>query len=207
MTIDTILSQNPIVPVVTILDTEDAIPLATALLEGGIGVVEIALRSQAALQAIQRISTALPEMLVGAGTVKRESDFAAALDAGAKFLVSPGTTLGLLEAAARYKLPFLPGAGSASEVMRLNDAGYKVQKLFPAGPLGGIAAIKALGGPFPETVFCPSGGIDADNFTDYLALANVISVSGSWLTPRDAMENNHWQTITRLAQAAVASIK
>ena len=207
LTIDTILSQNPIVPVVTIVDAEDAIPLASALMEGGIRIIEVALRSDAALQAIQRIARAAPEMIVGAGTLKREEDFAAAVDAGAHFVVSPGTTLGLLEAASRYNLPFLPGAATPSEIMRLVHAGYRVQKFFPAATLGGIDGVKSLAGPFPEVSFCPSGGVNVDNFADYLALDNVTSISGTWLTPRDAVAKGQWQTITRLARDAVAALQ
>lgn len=206
LTIDTILSQNPIVPVVTIGDVEDAVPLATALLEGGIRIIEVALRSDTALEAIQRISKTLPKMIVGAGTLKREEDFAAAVDVGADFVVSPGTTLALLEAATRYNLPFLPGAATPSEVMRLIHAGYRTQKFFPAAPMGGIDGIRSLAGPFPEVSFCPSGGVNADNFVDYLALDNVAAVSGTWMTPKSAIAQGDWQTITRLAIDAVAAM-
>lgn len=207
MTIDIILEPNPIVPVVTIADPADAVPLASALLAGGISILEVTLRSDSALDAIAAIAGALPEITVGAGTIKSAQHLNAAIASGAKFAVAPGMTESLMDAAAACTIPFLPAAGTASEVMVLLEAGFNVIKFFPAAPLGGIATLAALAGPLPEARFCPSGGVTAANFSEYLAQNNVVSVSGSWLAPSNLVKSKHWHEITGLARTCVSQLQ
>ncbi|HKI74923.1 MAG TPA: bifunctional 4-hydroxy-2-oxoglutarate aldolase/2-dehydro-3-deoxy-phosphogluconate aldolase [Pseudomonadales bacterium] len=199
LTIEQLLRQNPLIPVVTIADPVDAVPLATALVEGGIHIIEITLRSDAALSAIGEIRAALPSMTVGCGTVRGEADLDHAIDAGAHFAVSPGTPSTLLLAAARRHLPFLPAGCTPGEFMTLVDAGFTCIKFFPASAMGGITALAAFAGPLPEVSFCPSGGVNSDNFTDYLALKNVAAVSGSWIAPATCIASRDWKTITHNA--------
>lgn len=206
MSIETLLQRNPIIPVVTIADAADAVPLAAALAEGGISIVEVTLRSASALDAITAIATALPRIVVGAGTVRSGRDLAAAVGAGAQFAVAPGTTTPLIEAASASGVPFLPAAATASEVMTLLEVGFKLIKFFPAASLGGCAALSALAGPLPEARFCPSGGINATNFREYLALDNVVSVSGSWLAPSKLVTQRRWQEVARLAGHAISML-
>lgn len=206
MTIESILAKHPIVPVVTIADVDTAVPLATALAEGGIDILEVTLRSAGALDAIGEIAHSLPHVTVGAGTVKSGRDLEAVVNAGAKFAVSPGTTPTLLEAAAARQLPFLPAASTATEVMVLLDAGFNVVKFFPAEAMGGTAALAALAGPLPDALFCPSGGISAANYCRYLSLDNVVSVSGSWLTPSSAVRGKRWREITDRARTSLAKL-
>jgi len=207
LTTPDVFSQNAIIPVVTLASARQATPLARALVAGGISVIEVALRSAAALEAIGIIRDEVPEIAVGAGTVKTPDDFSRAVGAGATFLVSPGATVSLLEAAARWDVPFLPGAVTPGEMILLEQQGFDVVKLFPAAAAGGIPLLKSLAGPFPLMRFCPSGGIDAGNFRDYLRLGNVIGVSGSWITPADAIEAGDWQHITDLARAALDGVR
>lgn len=183
-------------PVVTIHDVAHAEPLARALLEGGIGIIEVTLRSPAALDAVRQIRAAVPGMVVGVGTVRTPDDLVRAAEAGAEFTVSPGFTDRLLDAAKDWEIPFLPGAATPAEMMKLADSGYTVQKFFPAGPAGGIEAVKAIGGPLPEIRLCPSGGIDGSNASAYLDLPNVLSVSGSWIAPTASVTSGDWASIT-----------
>ncbi len=192
-----------VVPVLTIRRTADAVPLARALLAGGLSVLEVTLRTEAALAAIRSIRAEVPGVIVGAGTLTRPADFAAVEAAGARFAVSPGCTPELAEAAGAHpEITYLPGVATASEVMVAGVAGFECLKFFPAEAAGGIAALKALAGPFPEVRFCPTGGIGAGNAADYLALPNVVAVGGSWPAPEAAIQAGDWPQITRLAAAA-----
>jgi 2-dehydro-3-deoxyphosphogluconate aldolase/(4S)-4-hydroxy-2-oxoglutarate aldolase len=202
MTIAEILSSTPVIPVLTIRRSEDAVPLVRALVEGGLKVVEITLRTEAALDAIRAASAEIPEAAVGAGTVLDGPGLDAARRAGARFAVSPGATPGLLRAAATSDLPLLPGVATASEIMALAEAGFTHAKFFPAGPMGGVAALKAFAGPFPNMRFCPTGVVGPGNAGAYLALANVVCVGGSWVAPEDALAARDWPRITALASEA-----
>jgi 2-dehydro-3-deoxyphosphogluconate aldolase/(4S)-4-hydroxy-2-oxoglutarate aldolase len=197
-----LLTTAPVVPVLVIETPEVALPLARALLAGGLPVLEITLRTPAALEVIRALAGELEGAFVGAGTVLTPAQYRDAERAGARFVVSPGATPALLEAAAASPVPFLPGAASASEVMRLLEHGYRCLKFFPAEPAGGIAFLKALASPLPEARFCPTGGIDAVRAERYLSLANVLCVGGSWVAPGDAVGAGDWPRITGLARAA-----
>ncbi|MCP3960392.1 MAG: bifunctional 4-hydroxy-2-oxoglutarate aldolase/2-dehydro-3-deoxy-phosphogluconate aldolase [bacterium] len=197
-----LLSRARVLPVLNVADAGKAVPLARALAAGGLSVLEVTLRTDAALEAIRRIAEEVPEATIGAGTVTRARDFAAVRDAGGQFAVSPGFTPALAKAARRASLPFLPGVMTPSEALAARGRGFDVLKLFPAGPAGGIALLKALGGPLPELAFCPTGGLDASSFRDYLALPNVVCVGGSWVAPPDAVEAAAWDRITGLAKEA-----
>ena len=201
-----ILRAAPIVPVLVIEDVDTAIPLAEALIEGGLPVLEITLRTAAAMSAIERICARLPEARVGAGTLTRPEEFARLLDAGADFAISPGATPRLYEAAAHSKLPFLPGVATASELMRGIEYGYACFKLFPAQSIGGPALLKSWHGPFADARFCPTGGINESNLADYLSLSNVITVGGSWFAPTADLAAGDWPAITRRARAAVETV-
>jgi len=199
------LRRARVVPVLTVARAEDAVPLARALVAGGLDTLEITLRSEVALAAIRAVAEAVPEATVGAGTLTRPEDFAAVAAAGASFAVSPGFTPELAAAARDYPaLPYLPAVATASETMAAAAAGYGVLKFFPAVAAGGIETLKALAGPFPEIRFCPTGGIDAGNAGAYLALRNVAAVGGSWVAPADAVAAGDWARITALARAAQA---
>lgn len=202
--LESILRLAPVVAVVTIADAGVAAPLAQALLDGGIAAIEVTLRTPAALDAIRAIAKDLPQAAVGAGTVLSAIDLAAAADAGAKFAVSPGASPALLAAADTCALPLLPGAATASEAMAMAERGYTLQKFFPAEPAGGAEYLRALAGPLPNIRFCPTGGIRANNAPDYLRLANVIAVGGSWLTPEALVRAGDWEGIAKLACAAAA---
>lgn len=202
MQIEDILTRSPVMPVLVIEDAKQAVPLARALQAGGIEVLEVTLRTPAALAAVEAIATALPEVVVGVGTLTRPEQFVLAAEAGARFAVSPGLTRVLLNAAEQSELPFLPGVFSPSEAMAAHDVGYDYLKLYPAQQAGGIGMLKAMAGPFPELSFCPTGGISADTFRDYLALPNVTCVGGSWLAPATAVADQEWEVITRLAREA-----
>lgn len=197
-----ILTLGPVMPVIVIDDTELAVPLARALLEGGIRVLEVTLRTDAALEAIRRIAREVPEAVVGAGTVLDAATAHSARAAGARFGVSPGTTPDLLAALRDSNWPFLPGAATPSEVMTLAAAGYTELKFFPAAAAGGAAMLKALSGPFPNLTFCPTGGIGLDTAPAYLSLPNVRCVGGSWLTPGALLKARDWEGIRALAAAA-----
>ena len=204
MRIEEILSLAPVMPVVTIDEPAAAVPLARALLAGGLRAIEVTLRTAAALEASRLIAREAPEMVLGVGTVLSAEDFRAAAAAGAKFAVSPGLTPALMEASRAAPFPFLPGVASASELMFALEHGFQTLKFFPATSAGGPAALKALAGPFPSVRFCPTGGIDAANAKDYLALSNVACVGGSWVAPKEAMVKGDFPAIEALASAAAA---
>ncbi len=199
-----LLARGPVLPVVTVETAETAVALADALAAGGITTIEITLRTAAALDAIRAIRAARPDLAVGAGTVCTPAQLDACAEAGAAFAVSPGATPVLLDAAAAHAVPLLPGAATASEVMLLLERGHRAMKVFPAEAAGGIAFLKALAEPLPEARFCPTGGVDAASAPDYLALANVLCVGGSWLTPGEAVATGDWARITDRARAAAA---
>ena len=195
------LTLSPVVPVLTIVKVEDAVPLARALTAGGLRVLEVTLRTPAALEAIARISAEVPEAVVAAGTVLTPEGLERAAKAGAKFAFSPGLADFMLE---EGPIPILPGVATPSEVMRVLAAGITTMKFFPAVPAGGTAALNALYGPFPEVRFCPTGGIDQTNAGDFLNLPNVLCVGGSWPAPAKAIEGGHWEGIETLAARAAA---
>lgn len=197
-----VMELGPVIPVVVIDDAGLAVELAQSLLLGGVRTMEITLRTPAALAAIARVAAEVPEMVVGAGTVLGPADVEAALSAGSRFLVSPGSTPELLDAVAESEAALLPGAVTASEVMALRARGYTQMKFFPAATSGGLAAIKALSGPFPDVTFCPTGGIGPDDAADYLALPTVACVGGSWLTPASALAGRDWAAVERTAAHA-----
>ncbi len=199
MNINDILQQSPVVPVIVVDRLEQAVPLAQALVEGGLPVLEVTLRSDVALQAIHEISKAVSGAIVGVGTVTRPEQFQQSIEAGAQFAVSPGLTDALLAGSRSVELPFLPGVFTPSEIMHAYEHGFKALKLYPAQQAGGIGMLKAINGPLPEVKFCPTGGIDADNFLDFLKLPNVACVGGSWVCPADAIQNQDWAQISQLA--------
>ena len=197
-------SHGPVIPVIVLQRVQDAVPLAEALLAGGVKVLEVTLRSPVALQCIEAIARALPEAVVGAGTVRSAADAKAALEAGSRFAVSPGYTAEIGLACRQLGLRLLPGVATASEVMAASADGLSFLKFFPAVQAGGLAMLKALAGPFPEIVFCPTGGISIETAPQFLALGNVKVCGGSWLTPADAVAAGDWVRITRLAREAQA---
>ena len=197
-------SHGPVIPVIVLQRIQDAVPLSEALLAGGVKVLEVTLRSPVALQCIEAIARALPEAVVGAGTVRSAADAKAALEAGSRFAVSPGYTAEIGLACRQLGLPLLPGVATASEVMAASADGLGFLKFFPAVQAGGLAMLKALAGPFPEIVFCPTGGISVETAPHFLALGNVKVCGGSWLTPADAIAAGDWTRITRLAREAQA---
>ncbi|KZE30498.1 bifunctional 4-hydroxy-2-oxoglutarate aldolase/2-dehydro-3-deoxy-phosphogluconate aldolase [Crenobacter luteus] len=199
-----LLTRGPVVPVIVLTDAGVAPELGAALVEGGIAVLEVTLRTKAALAAIRRLRDEVPGAIVGAGTVRNRAQLEAALEAGAQFAVSPGLTPELAAAARRARVPFIPGVATPSEAMRAEDEGFSVQKLFPAEAVGGARLLAAMAGPLPELRFCPTGGVDAGNARHYLALPNVLAVGGSWLTPEALIAARDWPGITRLAAAAAA---
>lgn len=198
------IDEAVVIPVMVIHDLAQAVPLARALARGGLTVLEITLRTEAALAAIEAIAEALPEVTVGAGTVLSRAQMQAAAERGCRFAVSPGATPALLDAAEALGMPFLPGAATASEAMALAERGYLRQKLFPAEAVGGMALLKSLAEPLPQVRFCPTGGIDAAKAPAYLALKNVACIGGSWVAPKDALAAGDWDRIERLAAEAVA---
>jgi 2-dehydro-3-deoxyphosphogluconate aldolase/(4S)-4-hydroxy-2-oxoglutarate aldolase len=201
--LDEILRIAPVVPVIAIEREDDGVPLARALVAGGLRALEITLRTPAAPAAARAIGEAVPEAVVGIGTVLTPQDLEAARGIGARFAVSPGATPALLDSAARGDLPFVPGVQTASEIIAALARGFDVVKLFPAVPAGGMAALKALAGPFPQVRFCPTGGIGEENFLDWLKLPNVASVGGSWLAPAADIRSGDWPAITARARRAV----
>ncbi|MET9067093.1 bifunctional 4-hydroxy-2-oxoglutarate aldolase/2-dehydro-3-deoxy-phosphogluconate aldolase [Streptosporangium sandarakinum] len=199
-----LLDIAPVIPVVVIDDPETAVPLARALVAGGLPVIEVTLRTACALDAVARIAAEVPEAVVGAGTVRTPADVTASVAAGARFLVSPGSTPRLLDAMEEGGIPFLPGAATSSEVMALAERGLTEMKFFPAEAAGGVPYLKSLGGPLPEVRFCPTGGIRLQTAPEYLALANVGCVGGTWLTPADALAAGDYARIEKLAAEAAA---
>ncbi|MBA2350320.1 MAG: bifunctional 4-hydroxy-2-oxoglutarate aldolase/2-dehydro-3-deoxy-phosphogluconate aldolase [Burkholderiales bacterium] len=206
MNIREILDIAPVIPVLVIGREEDAIPLARALVTGGLRVLEITLRTPVGLAAIAAIAADVPDAVVGVGTVTRADEFQRAKDAGARFAVSPGFSPELAEAARACGMPYLPGAMTPTEIMAARNAGFHELKFFPAQRGGGLAALASFAELFADVAFCPTGGIDEKTFADYLALDNVVCVGGSWLAPRDAIANRDWTTITRLAMRAAKPV-
>ena len=196
--------HGPVIPVIVLHRVEDAVPMASALVEGGVRVLEVTLRTPAGLACIEAIARAVPEAIVGAGTLRSAADVRAARDAGSRFGVSPGYTPALGAACTAAGLPLLPGVASASEIMAAMADGLQFLKFFPATAAGGIPMLRALAGPFPDIVFCPTGGITVETAPEFLALPNVRVCGGSWLTPADALEAGDWTRITRLAREAGA---
>lgn len=198
-----IFNASPVVPVMVIKNLEDAVPMAQALLAGGIRVFEITLRTAVALDAIKLISEAFPDAVVGAGTVINTEQYDAVVHAGAKFAISPGATEKLLEHAAKGKIALIPGTATPSDMMKALELGYDHLKFFPAEVNGGAAALKAISAPLPQLRFCPTGGISEKNVANYLALDCVATVGGSWMLPNDAIAAKDWEKITALTKQAV----
>ncbi|PKM11744.1 MAG: keto-deoxy-phosphogluconate aldolase [Gammaproteobacteria bacterium HGW-Gammaproteobacteria-3] len=202
-----VLNAGPVMPVMVIKNLEDAVPLAQALVSGGIKVLEITLRTPVALAAIELISKEVKGAIVGAGTITTPEQLKAAKDAGAVFAISPGLTPKLLKAARRGKIALIPGISTLSELMLGMEYGLDHFKFFPAAAAGGINMLKGIAGPIPSATFCPTGGITADNYRNYLHLPNVACVGGSWLAPEDAITTRNWKKITELAQTAIANAR
>ena len=202
-----ILQLTPVLPVVKIDDLAWAVPLARALKAGGVGVLEVVLRTPVSLQAIRAIKEQVPEVIVGAGTVINAQQLAAAIEAGSEFVVTPGLTKELLEAGIDAAVPLIPGVATASEVMVAMQAGLSTFKFFPAASSGGPAAIKALSAPFADARFCPTGGISESNMGDYLNIDSVLCVGGSWLTPSALLKRQAWSEVTSLTQQAIAAAR
>lgn len=202
MTLLDIMRTSPVIPVIAIDKLEYAVPLAKALVAGGIRVLEVTLRTEHGLPAIRAMVEQVPDAIVGVGTLTQPEEFAAARDAGAVFGVSPGLTPALIAAAKSSGLPLLPGVMTPSEVMVAREQGFKQLKLFPAVPAGGVGMLNALAGPLGDVTFCPTGGISIETAPQFLACKNVACVGGSWLTPKEAMQLGNWQRITELASAA-----
>ncbi len=199
-----VLQISPIVPVVVIENIKDAVPLAQSLIEGGIPIIEVTLRSSCALEAIELIAKNVPKMRVGAGTILNPTQLEQAQNRGAEFLISPGLTIKLLEYAKKKDMPLIPGVSSSSEVMQALELGYNALKFFPAEYCGGVKLLNAFNGPFKGVKFCPTGGISADNMRSYLNLENVLCVGGSWLTPKNLIQNKEWDKITEICKRSLA---
>ncbi|GAB3091309.1 bifunctional 4-hydroxy-2-oxoglutarate aldolase/2-dehydro-3-deoxy-phosphogluconate aldolase [Aestuariicella hydrocarbonica] len=199
-----IMETSPVVPVMVIENLEDAVPLAKALVEGGLKVLEITLRTAPALEAIAAIKESVPDAIVGAGTIINVETLQASLDAGAEFIVTPGSTPAIIDAAQKAGVSILPGVNSPSEAMVLLEKGITAMKFFPAEAAGGIPMLKSIAGPLPQISFCPTGGIGPKNAKDYLALPNVACVGGSWMAPTDLVKAKNWVEIKRLAAEAAA---
>jgi len=204
--VDGFCSQSPIIPVVAIESCDDAVPLAQALIDGGINVIEVTLRTNAALAAMEEIAKHVPQMQLAAGTVLNPEQYQQAIDAGATFVISPGITDSLLKKGQDNSVPLLPGISSASELMQAMELGYSRYKFFPAQAAGSIAMLKALSGPFGQVKFCPTGGITTDNAKTFLALSNVMCVGGSWLSPQKLIEQKNWQAITDIARDSINNV-
>ncbi|MDH5630038.1 MAG: bifunctional 4-hydroxy-2-oxoglutarate aldolase/2-dehydro-3-deoxy-phosphogluconate aldolase [Gammaproteobacteria bacterium] len=197
-----ILSRSKVIPVIRIDDIQSALPLAESLIDGGLNVLEITLRTPVALDAIKQIKERFPLVSVGAGTVISPLDMQQATEAGADFCVSPGSTTPLIEYATSLKCNWLPGVATPSEMMNLFESGFLYQKLFPADAVGGVKLLKSVAGPLPQIQFCPTGGINENSASDYLELNNVVCVGGSWMLPAESIEARNWPEIMRLAKIA-----
>lgn len=204
MNIREIVAKSPVIPVLTITELEHAVPLARALLAGGLGVLEITMRTPVALAAIEAMRKAVPDAIIGVGTLTRAVDFAAADRVGAQFGVTPGLTPELAAAARGARFPLLPGVMTPTELIQARAAGFNVLKLFPAEQAGGIGMLKALGAPFPDVLFCPTGGISRATAPNFLALPNVVCVGGSWVAPAALLAAKDWAGIEALARDAAA---
>lgn len=198
-TAGSLIDRVPVIPVVVLHDVAQAVPVAQALVAGGVPVIELTLRTPVALDCIEQIARHVPDILVGAGTIVTPAQAKDAASAGAQFLVSPGTTDALAGAMQGTRLPHLPGAATVSEVLRLLELGYSEMKFFPAEVSGGAGFLRAIGAPVPQARFCPTGGITQTNAASYLALPNVGCVGGTWLTPADTLQDHDWDRITELA--------
>jgi 2-dehydro-3-deoxyphosphogluconate aldolase/(4S)-4-hydroxy-2-oxoglutarate aldolase len=207
MSIEKIIGLSPIIPVIVIKDENDAVPLAKALLAGGIDIMEVTLRTNAALKAIELIAKEVPDMNVGAGTVCNEEDLIEAKKVGAKFVFSPGISKELIEASHIHEITLVPGVATASEVMLAQNNDIFFCKLFPASIVGGIKMLKALGGPFPKMRFCPTGGVNLDNMNEFLELENVLCIGGSWIVPDYMLKNKEFDKITQLCKEGLEKIK
>ncbi|WRB89523.1 bifunctional 4-hydroxy-2-oxoglutarate aldolase/2-dehydro-3-deoxy-phosphogluconate aldolase [Helicobacter pylori] len=201
-----VLQISPIIPVVVVENIKDAVPLAQSLVEGGIPIIEVTLRSSCALEAIELIAKNVPKMRVGAGTILNPTQLEQAQNRGAEFLISPGLTIKLLEHAKKKDMPLIPGVSSSSEVMQALELGYSALKFFPAEYCGGVKLLNAFNGPFKGVKFCPTGGISIDNMHSYLNLENVLCVGGSWLTPKNLIQNKEWDKITEICKRSLAGI-
>ncbi|GAA6799715.1 bifunctional 4-hydroxy-2-oxoglutarate aldolase/2-dehydro-3-deoxy-phosphogluconate aldolase [Helicobacter pylori] len=199
-----VLQISPIIPVVVIENIKDAVPLAQSLIEGGIHIIEVTLRSSCALEAIELIAKNVPKMCVGVGTILNPTQLEQAQNRGAEFLISPGLTIKLLEYAKKKDMPLIPGVSSGSEVMQALELGYNALKFFPAEYCGGVKLLNAFNGPFKGVKFCPTGGISTDNMRSYLNLENVLCVGGSWLTPKNLIQNKEWDKITEICKRSLA---
>lgn len=199
-----IMRASPVIPVIAIDDIHHAVPMAKALVAGGIRVLEVTLRTAHGLDAIRAIAEQVPDAIVGVGTLTQPEEFAAAREAGAVFGVSPGLTPALIRAAKSSGLPLLPGTMTPSEIMAAREAGFLQLKLFPAVPAGGVGMLNAIAGPLGDVMFCPTGGISQESAAQFLACKNVACVGGSWLTPKEALQAGDWNRITALARAASA---
>jgi len=199
-----VMNDAPVIPVIVLSEVAHAVPLARALVAGGIRMLEVTLRTPAALACIEAIAREVPEAVAGAGTVRSAADAKAAVRAGARFAVSPGYTSAVGHACRELGLPLLPGVATGSEIMAAQEDGYTALKFFPAMQAGGLAMLKAWQGPFGDVKFCPTGGITASSAAEFLGLANVVCVGGSWLTPADSVARGDWARITQLAREAVA---
>jgi 2-dehydro-3-deoxyphosphogluconate aldolase/(4S)-4-hydroxy-2-oxoglutarate aldolase len=206
MTIRTIFQQARVIPVLTIDDAESGIGLARALVAGGLPVLEVTLRTRGALEAVKAIKASVPDAVVGVGTVVRLQDVHNAASAGVHFAVSPGLSEELAKAAADAKLPYMPAVQTGSEIMTARRLGFTTLKFFPAKPAGGVAALKAFAPVFPDVAFCPTGGVGADDFRDYLRLENVVAVGGSWMVPADLVKRRDWKGIEAAARKALNSL-
>ncbi|GAA7655051.1 bifunctional 4-hydroxy-2-oxoglutarate aldolase/2-dehydro-3-deoxy-phosphogluconate aldolase [Helicobacter pylori] len=198
-----VLQISPIIPVVVIENIKDAVPLAQSLVEGGIHIIEVTLRSSCALEAIELIAKNVPKMRVGVGTILNPTQLEQAQNRGAEFLISPGLTIKLLEYAKKKDMPLIPGVSSSSEVMQALELGYSALKFFPAEYCGGVKLLNAFNGPFKGVKFCPTGGISIDNMRSYLNLENVLCVGGSWLTPKNLIQNKEWDKITEICKRSL----
>jgi len=206
LTPEQLFAMGPVVPVLVIENVEDALPIAQALIDAGIKVLEVTLRTPAAIDVIRTIADNIPEAVVGAGTVTNRELLQQSADAGAKFAISPGLTKDLLQAGNEGDIALVPGISSISELMDGIDYGYDHFKFFPAEASGGVKAIKSIGGPFPDIRFCPTGGINLDNINNYLSLSSVVCCGGSWLVSDDIIKNKEWSKITELAKEALAAV-
>jgi 2-dehydro-3-deoxyphosphogluconate aldolase/(4S)-4-hydroxy-2-oxoglutarate aldolase len=202
-TIKEIMNVSPLMPVMVINNVEHAVPLAKALVKGGLKVLEITLRTDAALESIRRIKAEVPDAIVGAGTIINEETLNAAIEAGAEFIVSPGTTDSLADAALKTGVPFLPGVSTPGEALRLYEKGITEMKFFPAEAAGGVPMLKSIGAPIPQITFCPTGGVNQKNVNEYYSLKNVAVVGGSWMCAADLVDAENWDEITRLSAEAI----
>lgn len=202
MSIEKIMNTSPVIPVMVIDKVEDAVPLANALVGGGLKVLEITLRTEAALESIREIKAAVPDAIVGAGTVINTATLDQALSAGSEFIVTPGTTPGLVDAALSNGVQLLPGVNTPTEAMTLLEKGISALKFFPAEAAGGVPMLKSIAGPLPQISFCPTGGVNPNNAREYLALKNVACVGGSWMAPANLVAEGKWEEIQHLAAEA-----